>query len=119
VGADSDSYELVSLYSAVLVFNYALSLHQKGDQVSLHRAVLLYEHCLELLGAINDCFDCDIVASEALANLADIRYKQGDFVGLRSVMDLRLQLGLKRIISSTNYDHQDGEELVHKTAPAA
>ena len=112
-----ETYETASLYSAILIFNYALSLHQRGDEVSQHRAAMLYEHCLEILGTINDCFDCDAIATEALENVADIRYKQGDLVGLRCVVDMLFQLNLKKIVFNQNGEEEGA--ACQRIAPAA
>lgn len=110
-------YETYSLYSAILIFHYGLALHRRGDEVSLHRASLLYQHCLELLSAISDCFECDLIAVEALGNMADIRHKQEDLPGLKSVMDALFLLHLRNTLSTE--ECHDGAQSSYRTAPAA
>lgn len=96
-----DSYETGSLYSAVIIYNYALCLQHKNggyDRTSLQRASRLYSHSLELLDAISDCFDrgqVSEVAIAALHNLADTEFKLGDYQSFRRALDSIMMLDVK------------------------
>lgn len=121
-GDQDDSYETGSFYSSVIIFNYALLLQQKnggGDEISLHRASLLYKHSLELLGAISESFDreeVDELAECALHNLADTYYKLGDYHNFRATLDSVLILNVKTKLTTENPKAPPNQV---PTAPAA
>ncbi|CAB9515375.1 expressed unknown protein [Seminavis robusta] len=114
-GEAAQSYEACSAESAVLLFNLALGLHQKGswlrDEMCLHRASLLYEHSLELLSAVGNCFaHAEEVTVEALKNLADIYSKIGNESGLRCVLDALVLLNVRRVIHQQDLVSPPGNE---------
>lgn len=106
-----DSYEAGSLISSVIIHNFALCSEPR-------RASLLYNHTLELLNAVSDCFDrdeVDQVAASALHNLASTYYQLGDYWRQRCALDNLLVHRVRKYM-----EKGCGESLsTEKTAPAA
>jgi hypothetical protein len=99
--------EKQSLASAVLMYNYALGLHMKGEQ-HFDRALFLYRQSLQLLTHISDsCADCTDLITAILKNEADIFYRLNDFQSVRLVLDELFLLTQKLAVRKTLSDHLD------------
>ena len=84
---DEMTLEKQSLASAVLMFNYGLGLHTRGEE-HFDRALFLYSQSLQLLSHVSDCaVDCAELVAAILKNQADIYYRLNDFQNVRVVLD--------------------------------
>lgn len=94
--------ERIAYYSAVVIYNCAVCLHQRGSPMGLVKASHLYAQCLDLLEPIQSQQDCANLMESVLQNQANIYYNLGDFYRVRHTMDkLFLVTQRKRILSGS------------------
>lgn len=89
--------ETLSFASALLFYNYGLSLHQSAGCVGiekLRRALLCYKQSLDVVLHISTNLDSFEVASTILRNQTDVYYKLRDFHNVRAVMKRFLLLAM-------------------------
>jgi tetratricopeptide (TPR) repeat protein len=78
-----------SFFSALLIYNTALALHQKGGKDEGHKAyikaLLFYNESMNLLRSVADDADAFRVIQEITKNQADIYYKLNDLGNVHRV----------------------------------
>lgn len=92
-----------SFVSAVLIYNTALALHQKGSKEDGHKAslkaLLFYRESLNLLRPVADEPESVRVIQEIMKNQADIYYKLNNNGNLQRVWEEMAQLAKDRSLS--------------------
>jgi hypothetical protein len=93
------STDLLAYYSAIIIYNCALCLHQKGSPATMAKASILYLQCLDLIEPLQ--LDCPTLLVSILQNQANIYYNLNDFHSVRYTMDkLFLVTQRNRILGS-------------------
>lgn len=93
-----------SYCSAVLIFNCALALHQKGytqwetekNYSAYTKALLFYSQALNLLRPFTETPECFQIIQEIMKNQADIYYKINDLGNVQRVMEELVHLAKER-----------------------
>jgi tetratricopeptide (TPR) repeat protein len=78
---------LLAFYSAIVIYNCAVCLHQRRGWMVLQKASNLYAQCAELLQPLTFQLDCNEVLASVLQNQANIYYNLNDFHSVRSLLD--------------------------------
>jgi hypothetical protein len=118
---ETDSFEAFTAQSVVVLFNMALGLHHRGSvlkhESSLRKASCLYEHCLQLLTSVEHCFDgAEVVAMNALKNLAEVYSRIGNFEGIRCVLDSLTLMEIRIILRQQENDSLGPPEKIAAVA---
>jgi hypothetical protein len=104
---DEESDEMLSLYSAIVLFNMALTSHHEGRlgrETSLKRASLLYGMTVQILSGniVPDNVSANILTLLALNNKAQIHYDQCEYLQcVDCLKELPRILGSVQAIHST------------------
>jgi tetratricopeptide (TPR) repeat protein len=86
----------LAFYSAIVIYNCALCLHQRQGSVALQKASNLYTQCAELLQPLTSQLDCNGVLASVLQNQANIYYNLNDFHSVRYLMDKAFLLRINK-----------------------